>query len=137
MPPTAVNEAALVGTELERVREKVEVVFESDDQFYASVKKRNVEIVSYREMRVPMEISPGGAFQYFDPNGGDLGRGGGPVWDKATLRPVFLSENIEYTKLAQWSTNDRRKAVIDGVRRLTAGSIVEFRRQIDAQMQQP
>lgn len=137
MPGTAVNEAAIVGTELERVREKVEVIFESDDRFAATIKKRPAEIVSYREMRVPLEISPGGDFGYFDPNGGGLGRGGGPDWDKATLRPVFLKEGIEYTKLTQWSSDDRRKAVIDAVRRLTAGAIVEFRRQIDAQLQQP
>lgn len=135
--PGQINEAAVAATELERVREKIEVIYESDDKFYANIKKRNVEVVSYREMRVPLEMAPGGAFQYFDPNGGDLGRGSGPTWDKATLKPVFLSENIEYTKLAQWSTDDRRKAVQDAVRRLTAGAIVEMRRQLDAQMQQP
>lgn len=133
----AVVESDVAGTELERVLPKVTTVFESDDMFYSNIKKRNVEVVSYREMRAPMEISPGGRFQYFDPDGGDMGRGGGPVWDKAVLRPVFMSENIEYTKLTQWSTDDRRKAVINSVRRLTAGAIVELRRQIDAQLQQP
>ena len=132
----AVVESEVVGTELERVLPKVQVVFESDDQFYANIKKRDVEVVSYREMRAPMEISPGGRFQYFDPNGADLGRGGGPKWDKAVIRPVFLSENIEYTKLTQWSTDDKRKAVINAVRRLTSGALVEMRRQLDAQMQQ-
>lgn len=133
----AVNESAIAGTELERVLPKVQTVFESDDMFYANIKKRDVEVVSYREMRAPMELRPGGRFQYFNPDGGDLGRGSGPTWDKAVLRPVFMSENIEYTKLTQWSTDDRRKAVINAVRRLTAGSLVEMRRQIDAQLQQP
>lgn len=134
MPP--VNESLVAGTELERVLPKVQTVFESDDAFYANIKKRDVEVVSYREMRAPLELRPGGKFQYFNPNGGDLGRGGGPTFDKAVLRPVFMSENIEYTKLTQWSTDDRRKAVIDAVRRLTAGALVELRRQIDAQLQQ-
>src|SRR6266850_1685075 len=135
--PGAVVESTVAGTELERVLSKVQKVFESDDHFYAWVRKRDVEVVSYREMKVPMELRPGGRFQYFNPDGGDLGRGGGPTWDKASVRPVFLSENIEYTKLVQWSTDDRRKAVINAVRRLTAGAIVEMRRQIDAQLQQP
>lgn len=135
MPP--LNEQAVAGTELERVLPKVVKVFESDDKFYANIKKRDVEVVSYREMRVPLELRPGGSFGYFDPNGGDMGRGGAPFFDKAVVQPVFLSEAIEYTKLAQWSTDDRRKAVINAVRRLTAGAIVEMRRQIDAQMQQP
>lgn len=132
----AVVESQVAGTELERVLPKVQTVFESDDKFYANIKKRDVEVVSYREMRAPLELRPGGRFQYFNPNGGDLGRGGGPTWDKATLRPVFMSENIEYTKLTQWSTDDRRKAVIDAVRRMTAGALVEMQRQLDAQLQQ-
>jgi hypothetical protein len=136
MPPTALNEAGVAAAELEKVRDKLEVIYESDDHFYANIKKRDVEIVSYREMRVPQELAPGGAFQYFNPDGGDLGRGGAPTIDKATVRPVFLSENIEYTKLAQWSTDDRRKAIINSVRRLTARGIVELRRQLDAQLQQ-
>ena len=135
MPP--VVESQVAGTELERVLPKVTTVFESDDMFYSNIKKRNVEVVSYREMRAPMELRPGGSFQYFNPDGGDMGRGGGPTWDKAVLRPVFVSENIEYTKLSQWSTDDKRKAIINTVRRLTAGALVELRRQIDAQLQQP
>jgi len=135
--PGAVVESVVAGTELERVLPKVTTVFESDDTFFANIKKRDVEVVSYREMRAPMELRPGGRFQYFNPDGGDMGRGGGPTWEKAVLRPVFLSENIEYTKLTQWSTDDRRKAVINAVRRLTAGATVEIKRQLDAQLQQP
>jgi hypothetical protein len=132
----ALVESAVAGTELERVLPKVQTVFESDDNFYANIKKRDVEVVSYREMRAPLQLRPGGRFQYFNPDGGDLGRGGAPTWDKAVLRPVFLSENIEYTKLTQWATDDKRKAVIDAVRKLTAGALVEMQRQLDAQMQQ-
>jgi preprotein translocase subunit Sec61beta len=133
----AVVESQVAGTELERVLPKVSELFESDDNFYANIKKRDVEVVSFREMRAPLALRPGGRFQYFNPNGGDLGRGGGPTWDKATLKPVFMAEAIEYTKLTQWSTDDKRKAVIDAVRKLTAGALVEISRQIDSQLQQP
>lgn len=135
--PGAVVEAVVAGTELEKVLPKVTTVFESDDTFFATIKKRDVEQVSYREMRAPMKLRPGGRFQYWNPDGGDLGRGGGPTWDKAVLRPVFLSENIEYTKLTQYATDDRRKAVINAVRTMTADSTVEIKRQLDAQLQQP
>ena len=133
--PGPVVESVVAGTELERVLPKVTTVFESDDTFFGSIKKRDVEVVSYREMRAPMELRPGGRFQYFNPDGGDMGRGGGPTWDKAVVRPVFLSENIEYTKLTQWSTDDRRKSVINAVRRLTAGATIEIKKQIDSQLQ--
>ena len=87
-------------------------------------------------MRVPLELRPGGSFQYFNPDGGDLGRGGGPTFDKAVLNCVFLTENIEYTKLTQWATDDARKAIINSVRRLTATALDEMRRQLDSQLMQ-
>jgi hypothetical protein len=132
----AVTESNVVALELERVLPKVKKVFEQEDKFYSKIKKKNVEKVSNRQMRVPLELRPGGSFQYFNPDGGDLGRGGGPQWDKAVLSPVFISENIEYTKLTQWSTDDERKSVINSVRRLTAFALDELRRQLDAQLQQ-
>lgn len=132
----AVTESQVAALELEKVISKVRVLFERDDRFYAHIKKRDVEKISNRQMRVPLELRPGGSFQYFNPDGGDLGRGGGPTFDKAVLNCVFLSENIEYTKLTQWSTDDARKAIINSVRRLTATALDEMRRQLDSQMMQ-
>ena len=132
----AVTESQVAALELEKVISKVRVLFERDDKFYAHIKKRDVEKISHRQMRVPLELRPGGSFQYFNPDGGDLGRGGGPTFDKAVLNCVFLSENIEYTKLTQWATDDARKAIINSVRRLTATALDELRRQLDSQMMQ-
>lgn len=132
----AVVESQVAALELERVIPKIRTLFERDDKFYANIKKRDVEKISNRQMRVPLELRPGGSFQYFNADGGDLGRGGGPTFDKAVLTSVFVSENIEYTKLTQWSTDDERKAITNGVRRLTATALDELRRQLDAQMMQ-
>lgn len=132
----AVNETQAVALELEKVLPKVTTVFERDDKFFASIKKRNVEVVSYRQMRIPLELRPGGSFQYFNPDGGDLGRGSGPAWDKALVQPVFMSENIEYTKLTEWATNSGEKAVQNAVRRMVATALDEMRRQLDAQAMQ-
>lgn len=133
----AVVESQVQALELERVIPKIRVLFERDDKFYSNIKKRDVEKISNRQMRVPLELRPGGSFQYFNADGGDLGRGGGPTFDKAVLTCVFVSENIEYTKLAQWATDDARKAIVNSVRRLTATALDELRRQLDAQMMQP
>src|SRR6185503_5956619 len=132
----AVVEQQVVGLELERVMPKVTVLFERDDKFFANIKKRDVEKISNRLMRIPLELRAGGNFGYFDANGGDMGRGGGPTWDKATLNCVFVKEGIEYTKLTQWSTDDDRKAVVNAVRRLTATALDELRRQLDSQLMQ-
>src|SRR5438093_13203859 len=107
----AVAETQIAALELERVIPKVRVLFERDDKFYSNIKKRDVERISNRQMRVPLELRPGGSFQYFNADGGDLGRGGGPTWDKAVVSAVFVSENIEYTKLVEWATDSERKSV--------------------------
>lgn len=132
----AMTESQVTALELEKVLPKVRVVFESDDMFYSTIKKRDVEKISSRQMRVPLKLRTGGSFQYFSPDGGDLGRGGGPTYDKAVLSSVFMSENIEYTKLAQWSTDDNKKAIQNGVRKLTAEALDELRRQLDSQLMQ-
>jgi hypothetical protein len=132
----AVVESQVTALELERVIPKIQVLFERDDKFYANIKKRNVEQISNRQMRIPLELRTGGSFQYFNPDGGDLGRGGGPTWDKAVLTCVFMSENTEYTKLTQWSTDDNRKAIANAVKKMTAESLDELRRQLDAQCMQ-
>ena len=132
----AVVEQQVSALELEKVVTKIRVLFERDDKFYSNIKKRDVETISNRQMRLPLELRPGGSFQYFDANGGDLGRGGGPTWDKAVVSAVFLSENIEYTKLTQWSTDSDRKAITNGVKRLTATALDEMRKQLDNQLMQ-
>jgi hypothetical protein len=132
----AVAEQQVVALELERVVPQIQTLFEMDDLFFATIQKRNVEKISNRQMRIPLEIRPGGSFQYFNADGGDLGRGGGPTFDRAVLNAVFLSENIEYTKLTQWSTDSDRKAIVNAVRRLTASAMDELRRQLDAQLMQ-
>jgi hypothetical protein len=132
----AVTESQVAATELEKVISKIRVLFERDDHFYAHIKKRDVEKISNRQMRIPLELRPGGAFHYFNPDGGDLGRGGGPTFDKAVVNAVFLTEVIEYTKLTQWSTDDPRKAIINAIRRLTATAFDEMRRQLDSQLMQ-
>lgn len=132
----AVNEQNVVAVELEKVSSKLPKLFERDDKFFATIKKRDVEKVSNRQMRIPLQLRPGGNFGYFNPNGGDLGRGGGPQWDKALVTCVFLKEGIEYTKLAEWSTDSDRKAIVNAVRKMTADSFDELRRQLDSQMMQ-
>lgn len=132
----AVVEQNVVALELEKVVSDVQTLFERDDKFFSNIKKKNVEKISYRQMRIPLALRPGGAFGYFDPNGGDLGRGTGPEWDKAVLQSVFLKEGVEYTKLTQWATDDARKSVQNAVREIVAKALDEFRKQIDSQMMQ-
>ena len=59
----AVAEQQVVALELERVVPQIQTLFEMDDLFFATIQKRNVEKISNRQMRIPLEIRPGGSFQ--------------------------------------------------------------------------
>lgn len=130
----AANESEVVALELERVIPHYRTLFDRDQRFWGQIKKKNVEKVSNRQMRVPLEINPGGSFQYFNPDGGDLGRGSAQQYDKAVLQPVFMSQNIEYTKLAQWATDNDRKSIVNAVREYSSKAFDEIGRQLDSQI---
>lgn len=132
----AQTESQVIALELERVIPKIRTLFDRDDTFFSNIKNQDVEVISNRQMRIPLELRPGGNFGYFGADGQDLGRGGGPTYDKAVLTSVFMSENIEYTKLTQWGTNSSRKAIENSVKRLTATAFDELKTQLDSQMQQ-
>jgi hypothetical protein len=132
----AVVEPNVVALELEKVLPDVQVLFEQDGPFFNAIKKKNVEKISYRQMRVPLKLRPGGNFGYYNPNGGDLGRGSGPQWDKAVVQSVFLKEGIEYTKLVADATDDARKSVKNAVREMVGNAMDEFKKQLDSQAMQ-
>lgn len=130
----AQTESQLVAAELERVDPKIPLLFERDALFYANIEKRNVDKVSARDMRIPLEIRPGGLFGYFDTAGGDMGRGEGPTFEKATISTVNFKYAVEWHKKTQWATDDARKSLVNNVKHLLANSMKEFRRMVDANL---
>lgn len=129
----AMNSDAVVGAEMEKVTPLVDALYDVDDTFYSSIdKESNVERISARDMRIPLKLRPGGYFGHYNPDGGDLGRGAGPQFDKAVINTVHLRYACEWTKKAEWGTDDKRKAVIDAFKDIMAGAMPEFRRNSDA-----
>jgi hypothetical protein len=128
----ALQEAQVLANELERVNPKVPTLFDREATWFSTIEKRPVEKVSARDMRVPLEIRPGGNFGHFDPDGGDLGLGDGPSFDKALVPTVHLRHGVQWTKKAEWATDDARKAVLNTFRHLLAKSMAEFRRHVDS-----
>lgn len=127
------QDADIVAAELEKVRSAVPVLFERDDTWYSEVPVRtDVEQISNRDMRIPLEIYPGGKFAHWNPEGGSLGTGGGPKFDKAVINNVFLRHNVQWTKKAEWGTDDPRKAVVKALRHLLSTAMADFRRHLDS-----
>lgn len=127
------NEAQVVGAELERVLPKIPTLFDRDDVFYSAIEKRPVEVISSRDMRIPLEIRPNGNTGYYDPDGGDLGTGDISDFDKAVINSVHLVHRVQMTAKTIWSTDNTRKAVINAFKNALATEMKQFRRDVDSQ----
>ncbi len=88
--------AQSVALQLEKVRDKLPLLYERDDILLTMIQQRgDVERVSSRNMRLPLQIRPGGKAGLANMDGGDLGRGSGTVYDVAQVTPVFFRHAVE------------------------------------------
>lgn len=132
----ALTNAQTVAVQLEKVRKKLPILYERNDTFYSMVHKRgDVEKVSTRTARIPLQTNPGGAFGYASFDGADLGRGSGTEYDFAQITPVGLRFAVEITKLVEYATNATDKAVADITKKNVADAMKQFRRDLDGQLQ--
>lgn len=129
----AQTEQEVVALEMEKVREKLPTLFDWDDTFYSGIEKKDVEVVSARDARIPLEIHPGGNFGQYDPAGGSMGRGSAISYDKAVIGSIYMKHGIEIQYKAKIATDDRRKAIVKNFQRQLAKAMFEFRRQLDSQ----
>jgi hypothetical protein len=126
------GEAQVIAVELERVEPKIAVLFERDDVFYSHIEKGEGEVVSSISMRIPLEIHPSGVSGSFSSDGGDLGLGNMPDYDKAEVNTAELRHALQWTFRRKYGTDSSRKAVVDTFKRDLASAMEEFRRFNDS-----
>src|ERR1700689_1811714 len=130
------NNAQTIALQLEKVRDKVPLLYERDDVLLSMIQQRgDVEKVSSRAMRLPLQVNPGGKAGSYSADGGDLGRGSGTSYDVATISPVFYRFAVEITKLVEYASNAREKAVENAAKREVANGMKQFRSFLDKIMQ--
>lgn len=133
MPAGQQTETQVLGLELERVDPHLSTWFDRDDKFYSQIEKdKTVEKISGRDFRVPCEIHPGGDFGQYNSDGGDMGTGTAPQYDKAVVNTIDLKIAFQWTSRADWVTDSNRQAVISSFRDMLAKSMTETRRNLDS-----
>ena len=122
--------------ELEKVQPHLEKLFEVEAPFWKALSKGagSPTVVSYKEVRVPMRIRPAGQYRAFDPEGGDLGRGGGSLWQELKVTTAARLLAIEWNWKAKWATNNTKKALRNAVREDITAAVSEWNRAIDCEM---
>jgi hypothetical protein len=124
--------ANVIALQLEKVRDKVPLLYERDDILLTMIQQRgDVEKVSSRNMRLPLQVVPGGKAGSYNADGGDLGRGSGTGYDVAQVTPVFFRFAIEITKLVEYATDGREKAIENAAKREVANGMAQFRAFLD------
>jgi hypothetical protein len=130
------NNAQTITLQLEKVRDKVPLLYERDDVLLSMIQQRgDVEKVSSRNMRLPLQVNPGGKAGSYSADGGDLGRGSGSQYDVAQVSPIFYRFAVEITKLVEYATSAREKAIENAVKREIANGMKQFRAFLDKVIQ--
>ncbi len=125
-----------VALQLEKVRDKLPLLYERDDILLTMIQQRgDVERVSSRNMRLPLQIRPGGKAGLANMDGGDLGRGSGTVYDIAQVTPVFFRHAVEITKLVEYASNAPEKAIENAAKREVKNAMAQFRSFLDKLVQ--
>jgi hypothetical protein len=128
--------AQSVALQLEKVRDKLPLLYERDDILLTMIQQRgDVDRVSSRNMRLPLQIRPGGKAGLANLDGGDLGRGSGTTYDVAQVTPVFFRHAVEITKLVEYSTNSPEKAIENAAKREVKNNMAQFRSFLDKVVQ--
>ena len=84
---TQMQNAQSVALQLEKVRDKLPLLYERDDILLTMIQQRgDVEKVSSRNMRLPLQIRPGGKAGLANMDGGDGTRWKSPSW--WSMRPT-------------------------------------------------
>src|SRR5580658_8907359 len=128
--------ANVVALQLEKVRDKVPLLYERDDILLTMIQQRgDVEKVSSRNMRLPLQVNPGGKAGSYNADGGDLGLGSGSTYDVAQVSPIFFRFAVQITKLVEYASNAREKAIENAVKREVASGMKQFRSFLDKVIQ--
>src|SRR5216684_1594932 len=99
--------ANVIALQLEKVRDKVPLLYERDDILLTMIQQRgDVEKVSSRNMRLPLQVSP-----------------------------IFFRFAIEITKLVEYATTGRERAIENAAKREVANGMKQFRAFLDKLMQ--
>src|SRR6202158_6019912 len=132
----AQNNAQTIALQLEKVRDKVPLLYERDDILLTMIQARgDVEKVSSRNMRLPLQVNPGGKAGSYSADGGDLGRGAGSIYDVAQVSPIFFRFAIEITKLVEYSTTGKERAIENSAKKEVVNGMRQFRSFLDKLMQ--
>ena len=128
--PTNVQSVAL---QFEVVNKNVPTAFEQTTSLLDLFEDKSSAVLeaSSRNIRLAQLIRPGGKFSQGTADFDDMGPGSGSTWEVGTLTTLQLRFAIDISKLAEYATKGKERALEDVVVRENAEAIKNFKRALD------
>jgi len=122
-----------IAYQLEKVAPDAETLFVRDYTFFDKIQKgKNLQRISSRAMRLPLNILPGGSPSQINPDGGPMGRGSAIYADYGQITSVYFDTALEWTALMDASTDSKDKAIESSVKTTLTGGIDTMRTFIES-----
>ncbi len=102
-------------------------LLEVDTPLLELMEKEESDPVSNRPARIPLLTAIQGTFQQVSMDGVAMGNTSGPVWNVATVTPIYFTGGYSYTQLAKYATNGGARGVKDVTKEVMRLSIEQFR----------
>ncbi len=102
-------------------------LLEVDTPLLSLMDKQEADPTSNRATRIPLLTAIQGTFQQVSMDGVALGDTSGPVWNVATLTPIYFTGGYSYTLLAKYATTGAQRGVKDVTGEVMRLSIEQFR----------
>lgn len=128
----AANNAVTLGLQLEKVRPTLATLFQLDQTLFTRIMARPKDVVSSRAERIDFLALSGGKARVVNLDGGDMGRGSGPVNAVGNLSPVYFDYVMEWTKLAEIATDNKEKAIADYAKQILKNGMDQFKSNLDS-----
>jgi hypothetical protein len=120
--------------QLEKVLQNPATFWPTETEVYDLIKPSEVEKVSGRAMRVPVDLLDGGVAALISPDGGSFPRGGAYTPDVATITPVWFGYTKEITAADMAATDDSSKAVENFVTKNVSMALGRFKEFLETQI---
>jgi len=122
---------------LEKTRPILNDFFTFPDTLWALMKKREVQKVGQRGMRLPFKAVPAGKFRQSNFDGGDLGLGSAAKFKHGVVNSKDFSVAVQSTKAMEYTTDSKEKAVFMVTKGDVDDAMSILKCQIDALLQTP
>ncbi len=128
----AVVAANVLQAQIEKVRPKVEELFETSDTIAALIKKGGEsEVISHKLYRIPIVTRRGGSFRFFNADGGDMGLGSGLSVTNLESGFFYSDYVVELTKQAMDETAKSEQSVLNAFSYNFKGAMKELQAMDD------